>query len=129
MYNITELKLTEVVVVQVAVVAVTGSVVIITPAEWADDVDTLSDREIGTGNPGMDTCKQQYLNVRQDANVQYNSTSVSVVTKHHVHPYTEFFFPPPPCNPILFAICTSTFSEFCKQCIKKCRRALSSTPL
>jgi hypothetical protein len=46
--------LTEVAVVQVTVVVVTGSVVTITPA---DDVDTLSDREIGTANPGMDTCK------------------------------------------------------------------------
>jgi hypothetical protein len=53
--------LTEVVVVQVTVVVVTGSVVTITPAEWADDVDTLSEREIGTGNPGMDTCKQYII--------------------------------------------------------------------
>jgi hypothetical protein len=53
--------LTEVVVVQVTVVVVTGSAVTMTPAEWADDVDTLSDREMGTGNPGMDTCKQQFL--------------------------------------------------------------------
>jgi hypothetical protein len=47
--------LTEVVVVQVTVVVVTGSVVTITPAEWADVVDTLSDREMGTANPGMET--------------------------------------------------------------------------
>jgi hypothetical protein len=47
--------LTEVVVVQVTVVVVTGSVVTMTPAEWADVVDTLSDREMGTANPGMET--------------------------------------------------------------------------
>jgi hypothetical protein len=29
-----------------------------TPAEWADVVDTLSDREMGTANPGMDTWKK-----------------------------------------------------------------------
>lgn len=46
---------------QVTVVVVIGSVVTITPAEEADDVDTLSDREIGTANPGMDTCKQIFL--------------------------------------------------------------------
>lgn len=56
-FSMTRAMLTEVVVVQVTVVVVTGSAVTITPAEWADDVDTLSDREIGTGNPGMDTCK------------------------------------------------------------------------
>jgi hypothetical protein len=50
--------LTDVEVVQVTAVVVTGSVVTITPA---DVVDTLSDREIGTANPGMDTCKQIVL--------------------------------------------------------------------
>jgi hypothetical protein len=50
--------LTEVVVVQVTVVVVTESVVTMTPAEWADVVDTLSDREIGTANPGMETWKK-----------------------------------------------------------------------
>jgi len=50
--------LTEVVVVQVTVVVVTGSVVTMTPAEWADVVDTLSDREMGTANPGMETWKK-----------------------------------------------------------------------
>jgi hypothetical protein len=52
---------TEVVVVQVTVVVVTGSVVTMTPAEWADVVETLSDREMGTANPGMETCKKYNL--------------------------------------------------------------------
>jgi hypothetical protein len=73
--------LTEVVVVQVTVVVVTGRVVTITPAEWADDVDTLSDREIGTGNPGMDTCKEQSINFCCD--------KAPVQCKHSCHPYTE----------------------------------------
>jgi hypothetical protein len=32
-----------------------------TPAEWADVVDTLSEREIGTANPGMETWKKAQL--------------------------------------------------------------------
>jgi hypothetical protein len=39
----------------------------------------------------------------------------------------DYFFA---CNPILFAVCTSTFSKLCKK--KKytmaCRRVLTSTP-
>jgi hypothetical protein len=60
-FSATKAMLTEVVVVQVTVVVVTGRAVTITPAECADDVDTLSDREIGTGKPGMDTCKQHFI--------------------------------------------------------------------
>jgi hypothetical protein len=34
------------------------------------------------------------------------------------------------CNPILFAICTSTFSKLCKNMYTVgCRRVLTSTPL
>jgi hypothetical protein len=60
-FSTTKAMLTEVVVVQVTVVVLTGSAVTITPVEWADDVDTFSDREIGTGNPGIETCKQHSI--------------------------------------------------------------------
>jgi hypothetical protein len=50
--------------------------------------------------------------------------SVNINETQNQHRDVLFF-----CNPILFAVCTSTFSKVCKKTYTvACRRVLSSTP-